>query len=217
MMHPWNDACICFPTLSNYVILKSMQGWHFHRFKDPVYHNNFPHIGWLISWRSKPVCHNCFVSSMKIFMLVDRLHASCAMLCPPSPKLWRRSGDPLQNISVFKIWSKEKDQLEKVKTSLDCVYLNSTCLTFKTTNSFVLFELWNRVFHIFLCNQLLIPIAPMSEYWYRPKLSNWSDIKGLMLHLYKCYAGICGSWTFCFVLDQSTTLYPYQKSFLLAG
>ena len=52
MMHPWNDACIRFATLSNYVILKLMQGWHFHRFKDPIYHNNFPHwlVDLLIDW-----------------------------------------------------------------------------------------------------------------------------------------------------------------------
>ena len=50
-MHPWNDACVRFATLSNYVIFKLMQGWHFHRFKDPIHHNKFfTLISWSIDW-----------------------------------------------------------------------------------------------------------------------------------------------------------------------
>jgi len=172
--------------------------------------NNFSWFDWLVEDQNQFVTLALFPLWRFLCLLIDFMQSvQWDKVCPPSPKVWPRSGDPLQNIDHF-LSSKSELQRKGSKT-----VSTLTALLRPTLLCYLNYETESS---IFLCNQLLIPIAPMSEYWYRPKLSNWSDIKGLMLHLYKCYAaGICGSWTFCFVLGHSKTLYPYQKSFLMAG
>ena len=197
-MHPWNDSCILFAALSNYVILKLMQGWHFRRsrtlfvIKSQISHwlvedwNHFCHMS----------IHDCFVSSKKIFMLVDRLHASgqpavrAKIVSLTKSNRMTESENPFQGlfvVSKFKPWTMEMVGPYNESKSQLCAPSQHISLLRPTLLCYLNYETESS---IFLCNQLLISIASMSEYWYWPKLSNWSDIKGLMLHLYKCYAGI---------------------------
>jgi len=194
---------------SAFLLFQTMWFWSwckddiFTDLRTPFYQQQFSTLvnwfDWLVEDQNQFVTLALFPLWRFLCLLID----SWCKLCPSSPKVWPRSGDPLQNIdhSLFCLQNLKQKRIETVSTLTALLRPTLLCyLNYETESS------------IFLCNQLLIPIAPMSEYWYRPKLSNWSDIKGLMLHLYKCYAaGICGSWTFCFVLDQSKTLYPYQK------
>ena len=196
-MHPWNDSCILFAALSNYVILKLMQGWHFRRSRTLfVIRSQISH--WLVEdWNH--FCHRA--SAIALFpprrflcLLIDFTLADnqlCAKNCLVD-KVQSNDGigEPFPRsfvVSKLKPWTMEVVGPYNESKSQLCAPSQHISLLRPTLLCYLNYETESS---IFLCNQLLISIASMSEYWYWPKLSNWSDIKGLMLHLYKCYAGI---------------------------